>query len=68
MKNGWYPKEKLGNRNVPEDAHIIGSVVNMSGEIITTFYKKNEKVYKVQDWIYGKPIELKPKQVRLIKL
>ena len=40
MKNGWYRKAKLGNRNVPAGIpkdNIYGSLV--SGEkVVTTFY------------------------------
>lgn len=58
MENGWHPKEKLGNRNVPRDSKIIGSVVSMSGEIITTYYVLSGKHYKVGAWVYEKPEEV----------
>jgi len=55
MRNGWYPKQKLGNRNVPDDCEVIGSLVAMSGEIITTYYYQDSELFKVGSWVYDKP-------------
>jgi len=65
MRNGWYPGTKLGNPNVPEGAEIYGSLVTMSGEIITTFYCQRYDpphpqhgrwaLWKVDDWTGSKP-------------
>ena len=57
IKNGWHPGEKLNNPNVPVGAIIFGSLVSMSGEIITTFYHDDAKNanYKVCDWKDSKP-------------
>jgi len=55
MKNGWYPKQKLGNKNVPDGVNIIGSLVMMSGEIVETYYSIGYSFYKVKDWVNSKP-------------
>ena len=57
VKNGWHEGEKMGNRNVPVGAKVLGSVVAMSGEIIDTLYYDPIKraVYKVCDWKDSKP-------------
>ena len=58
MKNGWVPRTKLGNKNVPEGAEIIGSIVEMSGEVIYTYYKLHGQYYRVLDWVDRKPIKI----------
>jgi len=62
MKNGFYPKQKLGNRNVPNGCEVIGSLVTMSGEIITTYYRQDGELFKVGSWVYDKPQKVTDKR------
>ena len=65
MENGWYEQQRLGNRNVPKEADVYGSLVTMSGEIITTYYVLDYHpahpqygrwaIWKVADWVDAKP-------------
>lgn len=57
IENGWHEGERLGNRNVPVGAKVLGSVVAMSGEIVDTLYYDTVKkgVYKVCGWKDSRP-------------
>ncbi len=55
MENGWYEGRSLGNQNVPKNAIVKGSLVTMSGEIITTYYCDGDRYWKVGDWKGDKP-------------
>ena len=62
MKNGFYPKQKLGNRNVPDNCEVVGSLVTMSGEIVTTYYYQDGELFEVGDWVYCKPRKVTEKE------
>jgi len=68
MRNGWYPKQKLGNRNVPEGVNIIGSLVTMSGEVAETYYSVGYNFYKVGDWKGDKPIKVTADEICQIEI
>ena len=58
--------QTLGNSNVPEGAKIIGSIVSMSGEIIETYFWKDNDVYCVNDWVGRKPYLVEEKELKML--
>ncbi len=52
------------NPNVPKEARIIEQYQTMSGEITWTVYEVGGKVYRVTDWKWDKPVELKEEEVK----
>ena len=58
--------QDCANRNVPEKAEVIGSIVTMSGEITETYYWKDDEIYRVGDWVWDKPTKLDEKELTLL--
>lgn len=63
MRNGWYPRQTLGNHNVPDGVDVAGSLVTMSGEIIETFYSTHYQFRKVFDWTGSAPQIIKADEI-----
>lgn len=51
------------NPNVPRGAKVIEQYQTMSGEITWTIYELNGKRYRVTDWKWDKPAELKREEM-----
>ncbi len=58
--------QTLGNSNVPEGVKIIGSIVLMSGEIIETYFWKDNDVYCVDNWVGRKPYLVEEKELKML--
>lgn len=58
--------QDCANRNVPEKAEVIGSIITMSGEIVETYFWENDDIYKVADWIGDKPTKLGVRELTLL--
>jgi len=63
MRNGWYPRQRLGNSNVPNGVAVAGSLVTMSGEVIETFYSTCYQFRKVTDWKGSAPQIIKADEI-----
>jgi hypothetical protein len=48
-------RETFGNPNVSKGANVIGSKRFISGEIVTTYYVLNGKLFRVDDWTMSRP-------------
>ena len=47
FKDGWYNHQSLGNPNVPKGVIVLGSLVRMAGDEITTWYVSGFAIWKV---------------------
>ena len=56
MKDGWYLRKKLGNKNVPSGTNVTGSLIKMG--VIDTFYNVKGKFYRVGSLPYEIPQEI----------
>jgi len=59
MRDGFYKNNSLGNRNFPGRVdEILGSRVSMEGNLVTTFFKIDGKIFGVQDSLQSHPFFL----------
>ncbi len=52
------------NPNVPKGAKVLDEWSYMSGEITYTLYEIDGKFYRVGDWKWDRPVEIKREEVK----